>query len=266
MRQYVLRALLVSLVIAGLLGMSGALAAQEATPGAPGAESALPIETLVTTTFSEDTLPTASSPAFVIWYATIDPETEVAVPTELVACCPGPQIEHVLAGALTVRVEGPLQIVRGATRGTPAPLEQVPPGTETVLHPGDTGVYAFDLPVTYRNAGSEPVHVVAGGFFGGSPPAPPADYAIPSSNVRYPAPPLPPGPVQVTLQRTTLPPDGVFPAPPSGAVQLVMTGPELGTLGERSDGSAQNLGREPVDVYALILIPTGAGAGTPTTP
>jgi hypothetical protein len=67
------------------------------------------------------------------------------------------------------------------------------------------------------------------------------------------------------LQRTTLAPEAVFPAPPSGSLQVVMTGPELGTLGERSDGSAQNLGREPVVVYALALESAAASAGTPDT-
>jgi hypothetical protein len=44
---------------------------------------------------------------------------------------------------------------------------------------------------------------------------------------------------------------------------VVLTGPELGTLGERSDGSAQNLGQEPIVVYALVLAPAGPVMGTP---
>ena len=249
----------VSMVHASLVAASGALAAQDATPVAPTPA----IETLLTTTFPAEAIPTTSSPSFLIWYATIAPDREVVIPRELVACCPGPQIEHVLAGELTLRVEGSLQVQRGAMGGTPMPAEDVPPGTEVVLRPGDTAVYSLELPVTYHNAGTEPVHLVAGGFFAGSPPAPPADYAIPSLKERYPAPTLPPGPVTATLHRTTLAPEGVFPAPPSGAMQVVMFGPGTGTLGERSDGSVENLGREPLVVYALILHPGTPDGGTP---
>jgi hypothetical protein len=231
-----------------------------ATPAGPAAS----IETLVTTTFPAEAMPTASSPSFVIWYATIAPGTEVAIPPERIQCCPGPQIEHVLAGELTLRVEGPLHVVR-ASGGTPLPAEAVSSGTEVVLRAGDTAVYDFELPATYHNTGTDPLQLVAGGLFGGSPPVPPAGYAIVTSKERYPAAPVPSGPLTVTLQRTTLAPEAVFPAPPSGSIQVVMTGPELGTLGERSDGSAQNLGREPVVVYALALGSAAAPAETPDT-
>jgi hypothetical protein len=237
-----------------------AISGTPATPAGPAAS----IETLVTTTFPAEAMPTTSSPAFLIWYATIAPGTEVAIPAELVQCCPGPQIEHVLAGELTLRVQGPLQVVR-ATGGTPLPAKAIASGTEVVLLAGDTAVYDFELPATYHNAGTDPVQLVAGGLFAGSPSAPPADYAIATTKERYPAPSVPSGPVTVMLQRTTLAPEAVFPAPPSGSLQVVMTGPELGTLGERSDGSAQNLGREPVVVYALALESAAASAGTPDT-
>jgi hypothetical protein len=238
-----------------------AVSGTPATPAGPVPS----IETLVTTTFPAEIIPTTSNPAFLIWYATITPKTEVAIPPELVACCPGPQIEHVLAGELALRVEGPLRVVRAAG-GTPMPTEAVDPGTEVVLRAGDTAVYDLALPATYHNAGTDPVQLVAGGLFAGSPPVPPAGYAIAPSKERHPSAPVPSDALTVTLQRTTLAPEAVFPAPPSGSLQVVMTGPELGTLGERSDGSAQNVGREPVVVYALVLGPTGGEAGTPTTP
>ena len=257
---------IVLVVVTSLVAASGALAAQDASPIATPAGPGPPIETLVTTTFEAKAIPTTTNRSFLVWYATIAPGTEVVIPPELVACCPGPQFEHLLAGELSLRVEGPLQVVRSAIGGTPMPAEAGAPGTEVVLRPGDTAVYSLERPATYHNPGTDSVHLVAGGLVAGSPSAPPADYAIPTSKERYPAPPLPPGPLAVTLHRTTLAPEGVFPAPPSGSVQVVMTGPEFGSLGERSDGSAQNLGQEPVVVYALVLEPTGAEAGTPTTP
>jgi hypothetical protein len=254
---------LVTAAVSHLLAAGGALAAQEVSPSATPVASAPPVETLVTTTFPADIIPTTTSRSFLIWHATIAPGTEVAIPAELVACCPGPQIEHVVSGELTLRVEGPLQVVRAAANGTPVPIEEVAPGTEVVLRAGDTALYALELPVKYDNSGTAPVHLVASGLFAGSPPTPPADYAIDSFQERYPAPPLPPGSLVVTLQQATLAPEEVFPAPPSGAEQVIMTRPALGTLGERSDGSVQNLGWEPVDVYAVVLRPEAAAGGTP---
>jgi hypothetical protein len=46
-------------------------------------------------------------------------------------------------------------------------------------------------------------------------------------------------------------------------MQLVMTVPEFGTVAERSDGSAQNLGQVPLVLYALILHPPAAAGATP---
>jgi hypothetical protein len=180
-----------------------------------------------------------------------------------VACCPGPQIEHVLAGELTLRVEGPLQVLRASPGGTPVPAEEVPPGTDVELRAGDTAAYALELPATYHNAGTEPVHLLAGGLFAGTPPTPPGGYAIDAVKNRELPSRLPPGPLTVTLQQTTLAPEEIFPAPPPGAVQLVMTVPELGTVVERSDGSAQNLGQVPLVSYALILSPALRETATP---
>jgi hypothetical protein len=253
--------LLTLLVLVSLILPATALpsTAQEATPAGPPPA----VETLVTTTFPAASLPTTAHPAFILWHATIAPETEVAIPAELVECCPGPQLEHVLAGELTLRVEGPLQVLRATSGGTPAPSGAVAPGTDVVLRPGDTAVYNLDLPATYHNAGTEPVHLVAGGLFAGTPPTPPAEYAIDAVKSRDLTSPLPPGPLTVTLQRTTLAPAAVFPAPPAASLQLVMTVPEFGTVAERSDGSAQNLGQVPLVLYALVLHPTASAGATP---
>jgi hypothetical protein len=248
-------------VLASLIFLATALpsAAQEASPAGPPPV----VEMLMTTTFPAARLPTTTHPAFILWHATIAPESEVAIPVELVECCPGPQLEHVLAGELTLRVEGPLQVLRATTGGTPAPSGAVAPGTAVVLRPGDTAIYNLELPATYHNAGTEPVHLVAGGLFAGTPPTPPAEYAIDAVKSRDLTSSLPLGPLTVTLQRTTLAPEAVFPAPPSKSMQLVMTVPELGTVAQRSDGSAQNLGQVPLVLYALILHPTASEDATP---
>jgi hypothetical protein len=222
------------------------------------------METLVTATFPPAAVPTTANPAFILWHATVAPETDVAIPAELVACCPGPQFEHVLAGELTLRVEGPLQVLRASSSGMPVSApEAVAPETDVVLRAGDTAVYALELPATYHNAGTEPVELVAGGLFAGTPPTPPAGYAIDAVKNRQVPSGLPRDPLTVTLQQTTLAPEAIFPAPPSETLQLVMTVPDFGTVAERSDGSAQNLGQVPLVIYALVLSPAMPGTATP---
>lgn len=271
MLQVSLLASIVVVVVMSLLAASGAQAAQVATPITTPAGPAFPIETLFTTTLPASAVPTTSSGALLIWYVTIATGTQVTTPRELVACCPGPKIEHVVAGELRLRVAGPLQVTRAASAGTPSPVEEIAPETEVVLRAGDTAVYDLALSVTYSNLGTDVVRLVSGGLFAGVPPVPPAGYTIDSfagrllfrPKERSPASPLAPRPLAATLQRTTLAPEAIFPAPPSEAVQVVMSGPELGSLGVWGDGPAQNLGQESVEIYALILRLAEPKSGTP---
>jgi hypothetical protein len=105
--------------------------AQEASPVATEATR----EPLFTTTVAPEDLPDGTDLRFVIWYASIQPDVEVVLEAELFAEGPGPLIEHVLAGDLSLRVEGPLQVVRAGSVGTPGPVEEVTPGAEVVLRP-----------------------------------------------------------------------------------------------------------------------------------
>ena len=77
-----------------------------------------------------------------------------------------------------------------------------------------------------------------------------------------PTPPLPPGPLTVTLQQAVLAAEGILPAPPSGVFRIVMAGLALAPLETRRDGAVQNRGRAPVVVYALSVGPVGSNAGT----
>ena len=233
--------------------------AQEATPVA----AAVMREVLVETTVPEEALPTGEDRILLIWQATIHPDMDFTLSAETVACCPGPLMDHVLEGELTVRVEGPLRVARVGTGATPGPVEEVAPGTEVVLRSGETALYDQASPIQYANRGTEPVQLASGGLFIGDPqPVPPPGYLINNFDAVSPVPPLPAGPVAFTLERVTLAPGAVLPAPLHGAVHVVTSGPQVAYLPEAADGSITNLLRESVVAYVLTLLPAGSRAGT----
>src|SRR3954453_4053346 len=135
--------------------------------GAPGEQPASlpallatpPSEVSLETVFAT-TLPAALIPpvpgdrTFDIWSAVLAPGERVPIPGQ----SPGPQITYVVAGELTVRVEGPWQVFRGADIASGAGA--MPSGTEVVLHPGDTAVYAYEAAAEYANLGASPVQIV----------------------------------------------------------------------------------------------------------
>jgi hypothetical protein len=240
--------------------------AQEATPAASAA-AAGPPEILVEAIIPAESIPAATERLFFLGLVTIEPEGHAVSPTEVYSCCPGPQFEHVLEGELSLRVEGPLQIVHAGGDGTPGPTEEVVPGTEVVLQPGDTAIYQTQLTTEYNNRGAEPVRFVQSGLFPEPPPDAPAGSSVGMTTdaleFEYPVLSPPPGPLVATLQRATLPPDGLFPAPPSEALQLVVAAPGSPSLAKTSDGAVRNTGQEPALVYALTLQPADGGAATP---
>jgi hypothetical protein len=243
------------------LGSRRTVSAQDATPAAVEAT----LETLIETTVPAAVVPTEPTTGFLMWRASIDPEVEVTVPAEMVACCPGPVLEHIVAGELTLRVEGPLRVVRGSIGGTPGPEEEITPGTEVVLRQGDTAIYAQELPTVYTNRGTEPVDLISGGLFAQVSSAVPVGYRVHDFEEVFQLPELPPGPVTLVLARATLDTNAVIPAPPLGAARAAIAGPEGGALGSESDGSFRNVSRRPMVAYALSLLPTEAGVapGTP---
>ncbi len=232
--------------------------AQEATP----VTGEVARELLVETTVPEEALPIGEDRIFFIWQATIQPDVHLTFPAEMFACCPGPLIDHVLAGELTVRVEGPLRILRAGTAAMPGPVEEVAPGTEVVLRAGDTAHYDQALTVEYANRGAEPIQLAVGGLFIGHQPLVPVGYMINNFDVISPVPPLSAGPVTFTLERVSLAPGAVLPAPPTGAVRAVTSGPQVAYLPKASDGSVTNLVRQPIEAYVQTLLPAGSQVGT----
>jgi hypothetical protein len=237
-----------------------------ADPGAatPGATAEVAVASLFATVLPAAALPVAPITDFLLWRATIDPGVTVVFPPGYGQCCPGPLLAHVLAGELTLRVEGPLQIVRAPPTATPGPVGTARPGTDVTLHPGDSALWRFELPTTFTNPGGTPLQMMSGGLFGGYAPGPLAGYQIPDFVESTPAPPLPPGAVTVELVRVQLPPGSELAAAPVGALRLVIRESGAGVLARRADGGIGNIGRTPVVVVVLTLFPhTGSGTLMP---
>jgi hypothetical protein len=223
--------------------------------------AAVTVEPLFIMIIPAGALPAAPLRDFVLWRATIAPGVTVIVPSEYGRCCPGPLLTHVLAGELTLRMEGPLQILRASTMATPGSAEAIPPGTEVVVRPGETAAGRFELPATYHNAGPDSLQLLSGAFLGGSAPDPLEGYQLRDFVELVPVLPLPPGALTLELIRVHLPPGAELTAVPTGALQLALREPGAGVLERRADGTVANIGRTSVVVDVLTLFPH-AGAGT----
>jgi hypothetical protein len=236
-------------------------------PATPGPKEAAR-EVLVETTVPAAALPVGEDRFLHISQVTMQPGVVVTIPAEEAACCPGPLMDHVLAGELTIRVEGPLRVARAATGATPGPVEEVAPGTAVVLRAGDTALYDQALSTEYANHGTEPVQLVGGGLFLGRPQVSPPGLKLNNFDSMSSL-PLPAGPVTFVLEQVMLEPRAMLPSPPPGALRVLTSGPQIAYLPKAADGSVTNLTRDPIEAYVLTVLPAGAGAGplqaTPTT-
>ena len=224
--------------------------------------SAVTVEPLVAATFQPEEVPTGRTLNLLVGHATIAPGAKVAFTAAMVKCCAGPQIDHVFSGELTLRSEGPLRVVRAAGDETPGPAEEVPPGTDVVLRPGDSAIHRAEVPFTYVNAGTDPVQIASGGLFSGQAFSQPASsladdfdtVSLESSQLT--------GSLTLEMEAVTLVPDATLPGPPSGTSRVITAGSQFGAISRGSGGAVTNITAEPLVTYALTLVPTSAAGGT----
>jgi hypothetical protein len=232
-----------------------------ALPALVAPATSTPSETTLETVFAT-TLPAAQITSagdrntFLLTHAVLAADTRVPIQGAIA----GPLIIHVQQGTLTLRVDGPLQLFPGSDGGAndASNAEAVPPGTEVILAPGDTAVYAYDLPAALANRGTTPVHLVLGGYLAGGVPGALADLTFIDYAEQYPVPALPPGPVRATLMRAVVPAQGAVPAPPPGTLIRAVGAEGEVSIGEGSNGAIRNVISEPIVIYLLTLEPSGA--------
>ena len=254
-RASLLTILLVVNLASVFIGTRSSATAGAQTAAATSGRAAPSVEILYSANYPAAALPTGSALNFIVWHATIDPGVQVSVPAAYVACCPGPVVLHVLSGELAIRVDGSLRVARAGSPGTPAPVEELTEDTERTLRPGESAAYRFELPASYTNPGSIPVHLVGGGLLGGYAPAPVENYVVSEFTEIFPVPPLPAGPVTMELVRVTLAPGDPLPAPPAGSLRLGLKESGGGILAKELDVSLVNTVREPIVVDVLALYP-----------
>ena len=254
-RRSIVGALATAALLLLTLGLGYAALQFRSFPEQESAPRTTAAETLFSTTLPTDAIPDRGVLNFTFWRLSLDPGTSTPATPEG-ACCRGPQITHVLAGELTVHVDGPMQVFRGmgnALAGAEAPAAEI------VLLPGDTVIHDFSIPAEYANHGATPVELVNGGLYSGTMlnPWPFAMHLLDGSKENHRA-PLGLGPVTVSLVRATLPPDGEFPAPPPGSLLL-----ETGQSGDASvgkdttDNSLFNINSRAETIYVFTVEPGG---------
>jgi quercetin dioxygenase-like cupin family protein len=86
---------------------------------------------------------------------------------------PGTQIASIQSGDLTYYVlTGTAEIHRNSAGATPGPVEWLPAGASTVLHPGDAVIEREDMIHYGANLGNEPVVILAATLLdAGAPPS-----------------------------------------------------------------------------------------------
>lgn len=259
--------LLLGLLVGSVAAILYPLRAREQGPlpvVAPAATAATPatqamIETVFRWTLPEDLVPRSGNLDVVLWNSVTEPGAVTPILAEDVDCCTGPQISHVMDGALTLSLDGPVRIFHSDAGSAAEPSAiDVPPGTPVTLEAGDTAVYAFNTAGELVNHGSTPVHLIGGAILAGSMHWAPDGWTLVDGNETYAAAALPAGPIEATLQRAVLPPKASVPAPPPGSEVL-----EVGAFGDASiaqlaDGGMRNIGPQEETVYILTFGPPAA--------
>ena len=242
----------------------GAPSVLERPTAAPTPAPEATMEAVFATTLPVDLVPTAGNLDFLLWHVSLAPHSQAPASAQAWTCCPGPQITHVLDGDLTLRVEGPLQVFRRSALSPGAvPVATVAPKTAVVLHPGDTAVFPHEVPATYSNPGSRPVHLIGGGIFTGAVRNGPLGLPLLDHNEAFSVPALPPGPIDATLVRAVLPPGGEVPAPAPSALVLEVGAAGDADVAQRADGALHNIGPRDETIYVLTLTPTDGASSTP---
>ena len=267
--------MLAQLATAAMLLLTLGLGYRTLGPGRPGDDQAgdLPaaieapvaepaVETLFAMTLPAEEVPAAGLLHFAFWRLSLEPDVSTPMSSETPSCCHGPRLTHVLEGELTVRADGPMQVFRGAERAQDG--ADVAPDTELVVRPGDTVVHDFAVPATYANHGTIPVQLATAGLSSGTS----LDVWWEHTNYldgtkQNLEGPLPAGPVEFTILRADLPPDGEFPAPPPGSHVLEVGAAGDASVGTSADGSLFNINDETETIYILLLEPRGTPVLTP---
>jgi len=231
-------------------------------PATPAPAAAAEVD-LLTMEIPEDLLPTGDQLQSGFSSITVAPGEQGTWPATRGACCPGLRFDYVLAGSTAVRPAGAARLVRAG--GTP---EEVSPGTEVVLGPGDALLTRDEDGFAYANRGTTRLDLLFWGLHEGTyetEPMPPG-WAIYDFDLKSALPTVPAGPATLRLRRVELAAAASLPAPLSdlkfGVIPPRNAGGEPArlTLTRSIDGTIKNSGETALPVYVLTLEPAAAAA------
>lgn len=173
---------------------------------------------------------------------------------------PGLRLEYLVDGAYRVRSDGPSQVMR---RGESA-FEDVAPGAETAMSPGDTLLAPATTQSTYVT-GDETEALILNWMVVEDPdyrPAKPDNWISYHFDLRHDL-RLQSGAVRLQLERIGLGPDATV-TPSIDALELLVPTRKLWSpISQRSDNSRRNMGTEPVSLYSASMTPVGRGTLMP---
>jgi hypothetical protein len=166
-------------------------------------------------------------------------------------------------GALTMRADGPAQVVRLRTAGI---MEEVAPGNEVTLHTGDTWIARNETPWEAVNPDATPGELLLWALADLEDPAATALNRTPGTwELRnfFASPPgvtVPMAPATLRIRLVGLPVKSRLAAPEDGlqyglpvlanAEGTPVVGPSIGNL---PDGRVVNIGRKPAEGYVVTL-------------
>jgi hypothetical protein len=231
--------------------------------------SAVTVATLFTTVLPAERIPTAEARDLIIWNLRFAPGVREAFGYEMAAGNTGLLITHVVAGELTLTVDGPVQVRRNAlTDATTS--EWGVSGEAILLQAGDTAVFPLTGSPEFANLGSTPTQVIIGGYDSATLVVPAfhdAGITFIDSDDTYPLAAAGSSlPVQATLTRASLPAQSVTMSPPPGSLVVRVGADEDVSIGENSNGSLRNVSPRTVTLFVLTMTPLGADvpASVPT--
>jgi quercetin dioxygenase-like cupin family protein len=155
MRRASAVALLIPLVFTLIAsqGMNPSTSAQDATP--PVDQQAGAPEGVTLVTLASGTIDVLSPGTANIAFGRVRVAPGATVPFD--PADPTVDLVYIGSGALTLRVDAPMSVARGAQAGTPAPTEpeEIAAGTEFTMSEGDSALFPPNVSGELRNDGEE---------------------------------------------------------------------------------------------------------------
>jgi hypothetical protein len=251
------RAAVVGLVAAGLSVRHGA-SAGAFSPGTPSSDTGLTDRVLVDVTVPADAfvnpIPGGDRLSLFFTHSIIPPNTTSTWETTLRAEHPGPEIEYILEGSVSLTSEGSAQITRAEGDGT---SEEAPAGTPIELGSGDVVIHRVEHQSTWVS-GDAPVGVLAGFAVATSVAGEynPDEWEDTTHTYKDNAGPVPTGPSRLRIRRVEMEPDAAVAFAAGTLKVFLIHGGGSGNLGEGSDGSVSLIGAtEPAIVYFFSIEP-----------